>query len=205
VTDSAAVSCHHRVLPAPVPSDTRERRSGGAGIHRVDKMSRPRGPCFAATVSPTFRSASGFYDLRLREPKAQAMMAAQPTGYRPCYCTIGSPARSSFSGRWKRWWLPANRTFLLCRLGEPDLSGVWHDSRRILTEQTYPGGRMTRHIVEYLCSTFDDPRYLRSMTARARDLPANQNSLMRPPLPSAGRQWRAIAECQGLHLVAYVR
>ena len=74
----AAAPALHRVLPAAVPPDPRERRVVGQGLHRVDQRRRRRSRSSPATTSRTCRptSASTTCACRRRARRRPTLAAA---------------------------------------------------------------------------------------------------------------------------------
>ena len=139
-----------RVLPAAVPSDPRERRVVGRGIHRVDERRRRRSRSSRATTSRTCPADLGFYDLRLPEiGEAQAELARAARHRRAsATTTTGSAASGCSSGRSTRCSRRAEPDFpfCLCWANEP-WSRRW-DGRDddVLQPQTYSAEDDLEHI-----------------------------------------------------------
>ena len=189
MTDPADKNVTPRVLAFHLPQFHPIKENSewwGAGFTEWHNVAKAR-PLFRGHVQPKLPGELGFYDLRLKQTRAdQAALARQYGVHGFCY--------------W-HYWFDGKRLLEqpleeILALQEPDFpfclawaneswTGIWHGSpRKVLIEQVYSPGDADRHYA-LLRRFFHDPRYIKHdgrpllYIYKPRDLPAGGTYLQR--------------------------
>ena len=194
-------------VSSPVPSDPRERRVVGRGLHRVDERRRGAAPVSRATTSRTCPPTSGFYDLRrARDARGcrRSWLASLRDPRLLLLPLLVRRASACSNGRSTRCWRPGEPDFPFCLCwANENWTRTWDggDHELLMSPGAYSARTMSAHI-EHLLPVFQDSRYIK---INGSPLFLIYRSEMLPDSAKTAELWRRAAQKAGFPDLFLVR